>query len=105
MTISKVQAYRLDYMSVLKGIVEMHLAIINMCGAKWERVWDEINLMDAVEHAKAELYKRQAEGKFVEYLIRLWRTWSLMSDCFWIRWLMLALYRNLRLRRMVGLKV
>jgi hypothetical protein len=71
MIVSKVQAYRNDYFNVKKQIVEMHLALRGLAGAIWRWVWDEINLMDVAEHAKAELDKRQAQKTFVEMLVLL----------------------------------
>ena len=71
MIISKVQTYRNDYMAIKRKAVNMHLALQGMAGAKWRWVWDEINLMDVVQHAQAELHKRNAQNVFVKMLIDL----------------------------------
>jgi len=71
MIISKVQTYRGDYMSIKRKAVNMHLALRGLAGAQWHWVWDEINLMDIVQHAQAELHKRNAQNVFVKMLIDL----------------------------------
>ncbi len=63
-----------DYRELLehpsRKIIDTWLQLKGYNGVKYELEWDDINLQDAVELAKADLFKQQAEEKKISNVIK-----------------------------------
>ncbi|QZY56700.1 minor capsid protein [Crassaminicella profunda] len=66
---SELESYRDVITPVIRYIIDMW-QIVTGRNIPYEVVWDDINLQDLVEIAKAELYKQQSEGKKIDNVIR-----------------------------------
>ncbi|WP_353096323.1 minor capsid protein [Tissierella praeacuta] len=67
---SELDNYRDEVTPMIKYIIDMWQTITGK-NIPYEIVWDEINLQDAVEMARADLFKQQARSKEIENIIRL----------------------------------
>lgn len=67
---SELDNYRDEVTPMIKYVIDMWQTVTAK-NIPYEIVWDEINLQDAVEMAKADLYKQQARSKEIENIIRL----------------------------------
>ncbi|MEW8956691.1 hypothetical protein [Clostridium sp.] len=67
---SELDNYRDEVTPMIQYIIDMWQTITGK-NIPYEIVWDEINLQDAVEMARADLFKQQARGKEIENIIRL----------------------------------
>lgn len=67
---SELDNYRDEVTPMIKYVIDMWQTVTGK-NIPYEIVWDEINLQDAVEMAKADLYKQQARSKEIENVIRL----------------------------------
>ncbi|WP_207707288.1 minor capsid protein [Crassaminicella thermophila] len=66
---SELESYRDVITPVIRYIIDMWQTVTGR-NIHYEIVWDDINLQDAVELAKAEMYKQQAEGKKIDNVIK-----------------------------------
>ncbi|CAK7080452.1 minor capsid protein [Tissierella sp.] len=67
---SELDNYRDEVTPTIKYIIDMWQTVTGK-NIPYEIVWDEINLQDAVEMARADLFKQQARSKEIENTIRL----------------------------------
>jgi len=67
---SELDNYRDEVTPMIKYIIDMWQTVTGK-NIPYEIVWDEINLQDAVEMARADLFKQQARSKEIENIIRL----------------------------------
>lgn len=56
---------------VIERIFTTHLIMSGKAGAKWEHVWNEVNLLDEVEQAKARNYNAMADEKEIANAIAM----------------------------------
>lgn len=66
---SELESYRGVIEPVIKYIIDKWKTVTGK-DFSYEIIWDDINLQDLVEIAKAELYKQQSEGKKIENAIK-----------------------------------
>ncbi|MGJ0848441.1 phage portal protein family protein [Tissierella praeacuta] len=67
---SELDNYRDEVTPTIKYIIDTWQTVTGK-NIPYEIVWDEINLQDAVEMARADLFKQQARSKEIENTIRL----------------------------------
>lgn len=66
---SELESYRDVITPVIKYIIDKWQTV-NGKNIPYDIEWDDINLQDAVEIAKAEMYKQQSEGKKIDNVIK-----------------------------------